>query len=213
MIQWVFEAAARTGISDQIVVATPDAEIQEACAHFGAEVVMTRDDHLSGTDRLAEVAESIQADIYVNVQGDEPMMLESDIAACAKPLMRDFALRMSSLYAHCPDEEVDNPAVVKVVMDRAGDALYFSRHAIPFARNPRIVEVCKHIGLYAYRRDVLMAFATWEPTPLERTESLEQLRFLENGVRIRMSPGSGAGLAVDTPAQADEVRAILERST
>src|SRR5262249_40269894 len=104
------------------------------------------------------------------------------------------------------------PATVKVVTDKAGYALYFSRFAIPFARNPRVIDVKKHVGLYAFRRDALMAFSKWAPGDLERAESLEQLRFMENGVRIYMAPGEGTELAVDTPEQAEEVRRILATS-
>jgi 3-deoxy-manno-octulosonate cytidylyltransferase (CMP-KDO synthetase) len=116
---------------------------------------------------------------------------------------------MGSVFCDCPEEEVENPAVVKVVTDLKGDALYFSRHPLPFPRNPRAGPVKKHIGLYAYTADVLAGFSTWRQTPLEAAESLEQLRFLEHGVKIRMSRGTGSALAVDTPEQADEVRKIL----
>ena len=115
---------------------------------------------------------------------------------------------MGSVCAPCPAEEWDDPAVVKVVTALSGDALYFSRYAIPFPRGER--EVKKHLGLYAFRRDVLRRFATWPVSPLERAESLEQLRFLENGVRIRMSEGQGSALAVDTPEHAERVRRLLE---
>jgi 3-deoxy-manno-octulosonate cytidylyltransferase (CMP-KDO synthetase) len=116
---------------------------------------------------------------------------------------------MGSVFCDCPEEEVENPAVVKVVTDLNGYALYFSRHPVPFLRNPRVGPVKKHIGLYAYTADVLAGFSTWRQTPLEAAESLEQLRFLEHGVKIRMSRGTGSALAVDTPEQADEVRKIL----
>ena len=116
---------------------------------------------------------------------------------------------MGSVYCECPPEEYDNPAVVKVVTDGEGYALYFSRYAIPFARNDRVLPVKKHIGLYAYRREALKGFATWEMSALERAESLEQLRFMHNGVRIFMAFGEGTELAVDTPEQAQQVREIL----
>lgn len=210
MVQWVVEAARASGIAERVIVATPDDEILRACEGFGAEAMRTRLDHPSGTDRLAEVAQTIAADVYVNVQGDEPLVPPETIRACAAPLLADPAVEMGSIYAICPDEELDNPAVVKVVTALNGDALYFSRHAIPYPRNPRVDPVKKHLGLYAFRREVLACFATWPMSPLESTESLEQLRFLENGVRIRMSEGQGSAVAVDTPEQAEQVRKLLE---
>lgn len=208
MVQWVVEAARAADLGP-VLVATPDEEILAAVAAFGGEAVRTRDDHPSGTDRIAEVAREHPAEIYVNVQGDEPLVRPEDIHACAAPLLADPTVRMGSVMADCPAHEEDNPAVVKVVTDTTGNALYFSRHAIPFARNSRVTPLRKHIGLYAYRREVLAEFATWPQTPLEQAESLEQLRFLEHGVGIRMSMGHGSALAVDTPEQAEEVRRIL----
>lgn len=211
MIQWVVEACRAANLTEQIIVATPDPEIQDACHQFGVEVCMTRADHPSGTDRIAEVTDHIAADILVNVQGDEPLIHPDSIRACAQPLLDHPEERMASLFAPCPEDEFDNPAVVKVVTDLAGHALYFSRHCIPYPRNPRAVPVKKHIGLYAYRREVVRQFASWSPTPLELTESLEQLRFLENGIPIIMSPGQGSAYAVDTPEQAEQVRHILSQ--
>jgi 3-deoxy-manno-octulosonate cytidylyltransferase (CMP-KDO synthetase) len=209
MVRWVYEAAVNAGVGDQVVVATPDQEIIDRCRSFGADAVLTRMDHPSGTDRIAEVASQYPADVYVNVQGDEPLINPDSIRACARPLLEDSSIQVGSIYSECPENELDNPAVVKVVVDQQDFALYFSRHAIPFPRNPRAEPVKKHIGIYAYRREAVQAFATWKPTPLERTESLEQLRFLEHGYRMVMSEGAGSELAVDTPEQAEQVRAIL----
>lgn len=214
MIQWVVEAARAAKVTQTVVVATPDQEIIEACDAIGVDAFLTRSDHPSGTDRLAEVAGTLKADVYVNVQGDEPLIPPATIRACAEPLLRDPSVEMASVCAPCPEEELANPAVVKVVLAANRDALYFSRHAIPFVREERHAAALKHIGIYAFRRPTLLRFSSWTPTPLEKTESLEQLRFLENGVRIRMAEGSGSALAVDTPEQADEVRRILaERRT
>jgi 3-deoxy-manno-octulosonate cytidylyltransferase (CMP-KDO synthetase) len=209
MIQWVYEAALASNVGDGVLVATPDAEIVEACRAFGAQAVLTSNEHPSGTDRLAEVAKVHPAGIYVNVQGDEPLIQADSIRACAKPLQEDPSIQMGSVYSECTEEELGNPAVVKVVTDKLGFALYFSRFAIPFARKARVEPVKKHVGIYAYRREVLEEFASWRVGVLEEAESLEQLRFMENGVRIFMSPGRGSEMAVDTPEQAEEVRMIL----
>lgn len=209
MIQWVVEAAIASGVATRVMVATPDAEILEACRGFGAEAVLTRADHPSGTDRIAEVALGYRADVYVNVQGDEPLIRPATIRACAEPLLADPELKMASVYSECPPSEIDSPDVVKVVTDSDGFALYFSRCPIPFPRNQRFQPVKKHVGIYAYRSDVLRRFSGWRAGALEQAESLEQLRFLENGVRIKMAHGAGTELAVDTPEQADEVRRLL----
>lgn len=209
MVRWVWEAATEAGVADRVIVATPDQEIVDACAAFGAEAILTSHSHITGTDRIAEVAQKIHADVYVNVQGDEPLIPPASIKVCAEPLLADSNIQMGSVFCECPPSEYDNPATVKVVTDGAGFALYFSRHPIPFERNPRPIPVKKHLGLYAYRREPLLSFSTWKPGDLEMAESLEQLRFMENGVRIKMSFGAGSELAVDTPEQAEEVRQIL----
>lgn len=209
MVQWVWEAAVASGVGDRVIVATPDPEIVDACSAFGAEAMITSHDHVTGTDRIAEVARSIEAEVYVNVQGDEPLIQASSIAACAQPLLDNPDLQMGSVYGECPENEYDQAAVVKVVTDNDGFALYFSRYPIPFPRGERVIPVKKHVGLYSYRRDALLAFSGWRIGQLEIAETLEQLRFMENGVRIFMAPGAGTELAVDTPEQAEEVRAIL----
>jgi 3-deoxy-D-manno-octulosonate cytidylyltransferase len=209
MVQWVYEAAKEAGVAERVIVATPDDEIIQACKTFGAEAMLTRHDHQTGTDRIAEVAEQVQADVYVNVQGDEPLIRAESIKVCAQPLLNDSSIQMGSVYCECPPDEYDNPAVVKVVTDLAGFALYFSRHPIPFERNPRVEGVRKHIGLYAYTRQALHGFSKWPMSALETAESLEQLRFMENGVRIYMVAGAGTELAVDTPEQAEQVRQIM----
>ncbi|HZH97659.1 MAG TPA: 3-deoxy-manno-octulosonate cytidylyltransferase, partial [Fimbriimonadaceae bacterium] len=170
MVQWVYEGAVAAGVADEVIVATPDQEIVDACARFGARAALTSHDHVTGTDRIAEVARTVEADVYVNVQGDEPLIRPSSISACARPLMENPNIGMGSVYSVCPPEEYDNPATVKVVTDAGGFALYFSRHAIPFERNPRIEPVKKHIGLYAYRREPLLAFSGWTMSPAETAE-------------------------------------------
>ena len=209
MVQWVYEAAQESGLTDHIVVATPDREIVEACEGFGGEAILTSHQHPTGTDRIAEVAEKIEADFYVNVQGDEPLISSATIQAVGEPMLRDASVEMASVYGDCEPGEEDNSNVVKVVTDLNDWALYFSRHAIPFPRGERSEPLKKHIGLYAYRRDALMRYPSWPQTPLEKAESLEQLRFMENGVRIRMNRGEPTAVAVDTPEQAEEVRKLL----
>lgn len=210
MVAWVAEAAQSSGVADTVVVATPDQEIADACRALGIESAMTSHDCPTGTDRIAEVAEKVVAEVYVNVQGDEPLIDAESIAACARPLLEDTGIAMGSVYGELGEEEEDDPNVVKVVTSLDGFAIYFSRFAVPFARNPRIEPLKKHVGLYAYRRDALQAFATWVQTPLEVAESLEQLRFVEHGMRIKMSPGNATALAVDTPEQAEAVRGLLQ---
>lgn len=209
MVQWVYEAAKESGVADRAIVATPDQEIVDAVNSFGGEAMLTSHNHVTGTDRIAEVAQQIFADVYVNVQGDEPLIQAASIAKCAEPMLKDASMMMASIYSDCPETEYDDPSVVKVVTDGSDFALYFSRYAIPFARNPRTIAVKKHVGLYAYRRDPLLAFSGWPMSDLERAESLEQLRFMDHGVRIYMSKGAGTELAVDTPEQAETVRQLL----
>jgi len=209
MIQWVADAATASNVAQRVVIATPDEEIATRCEDLGIEAVLTSPDHITGTDRVAEVALEIDADVYVNVQGDEPLIRPESIRSCAEPLIKNGDLQMSSVYSECLPSEYENAAVVKVVTDAAGFALYFSRFPIPFARNERVILVKKHVGLYAYRREVLRRFAHWEASPLEAAESLEQLRFMHNGVRIFMAPGAGTELAVDTPEDALRVDALL----
>lgn len=212
MVQWVYEAALRAGLPKRVLVATPDAEIVAATKAFGGEAVLTSSGHTTGTDRIAEIATKIDADAYVNVQGDEPLIDPVSIDACLGPLTRGEA-QMASVYDWALPEDLDNPNVVKVVTDPNGKALYFSRSRIPFARSESGLRTKKHVGLYAYTGDALRSFAGWEPTPLEKTEVLEQLRFLENGIDIMMSYAPGTALSVDTPEQADEAaRLLAERS-
>lgn len=211
MIQWVCEAAARSGIGGAVIVATPDPEIVDACASFGAEAVLTSHNHPTGTDRIAEVAQKVRADVYLNVQGDEPLVDPTDMEKCVRPLL-DRGAFMASVMTVCPEHEEDNHAVVKVVTDLEDNALYFSRNAIPFPRHARVAPLMKHVGMYAYTRETVMAFSGWEQTPLEVAEGLEQLRFLEHGVRIKMAKGHGCALAVDTPEQAEAVRLLLSEA-
>jgi 3-deoxy-manno-octulosonate cytidylyltransferase (CMP-KDO synthetase) len=213
MIQHVFERTRSVALVDRVLVATDDGRIADAVRGFGGEVVMTRSDHACGTDRIAEVVSQLDADVIVNVQGDLPF-LEATMVAAAVQLMRaDAALPMATLKTAIHQrEEMTDPNVVKVVTDRDGYALYFSRSPLPYWRDGVAADDgplgYKHIGLYAYRRDFLLSFARLAPTALERAEKLEQLRALEWGFRIRVAETVGVGVEVDTPHDLERARAL-----
>ncbi len=211
MVQWVWERAGQARSLNALYIATPDPEIVQASQAFGAEALLTSHAHRSGTDRLAEVARLTDGDIYVNIQGDEPLLDPEAIDCAVEPLLNDSTVMMSSLYCPAKPEDYETPSVVKVVLDLKSDALYFSRSRIPYPRESSDLPVWRHIGLYVFRRELLLQFAQWEPTPLERTESLEQLRVLEQGYRIRMVYFERPSIAVDTETDLAQVRAILER--
>ncbi len=209
LLHRVWERARQAEFLDAVYVATPDEAIRQAVEKFGGRVLMTADSHRSGTDRLAEAAHGLEADIIVNIQGDEPMLDPATIEQVCTPLWNDSALLMSSAMCPCPPEGLDDPACVKVVCDMRGNALYFSRSRIPFPRDQSgEIRVRQHIGLYAYRREFLLRFAALPPTPLERAESLEQLRALEHGFSIRMVEVAESPLSVDTP---EDLAALRER--
>ena len=199
MIVRVYERAAAARLVQDVIVATDDERIRAAVAAHGGRAVMTRADHATGTDRLAEVAEKMtEYDLIINVQGDEPLIDPAVIDALVEPFLSDAALSMATVKtALAAEEDITNPNNVKVITDCAGNALYFSRARIPYARNPG-AKVYKHIGIYAYRRDFLLAYARMEQTPLELSESLEQLRALENGHRIRVVETDAVFIGVDT---------------
>jgi 3-deoxy-manno-octulosonate cytidylyltransferase (CMP-KDO synthetase) len=209
MIQWVWERARQAACLDDLLVATPDEAIRNVVEGFGGKAVMTSPLHRSGTDRLAEAAANLDTEIIVNIQGDEPLIEPQVIEQAVAPLLADPALPMSSLMCVCPESELNAPSTVKVVHDRHNNALYFSRARIPFQRGETAAPVMQHVGLYAYRREFLLTFASLPPTPLEQTESLEQLRALEHGFTIRMVRVEKAPLSVDTPEDLAGVRAIF----
>ena len=210
MVWWVYERALASGAASRVVVATPDEEIVEAIRALGGEAGLTSPDHPTGTDRIAEAAEHLGAELYVNVQGDEPLIEPETIRACAEAL-RGGVAEVASVYDDLGEEAADDPNVVKVVLDGRGNALYFSRSPIPYPRSGSR-KLHKHIGIYGYTLGALRAFAALPPGELEQTESLEQLRFLENGWVIRMAKGRGTPLAVDTPEQLERVRRIMENA-
>ncbi|UZD42952.1 3-deoxy-manno-octulosonate cytidylyltransferase [Selenomonas sputigena] len=200
MICRVLERASRAQKPEKVIVATDDERIYDAVRAEGGEAILTRADHPTGTDRLAEVAEAYpEVDLIVNVQGDEPLIEPSVIDDLIAPFEMDENLPMATVMVRMDDAaEQLNPNNVKVIVDKLGYALYFSRSLVPY---PRAVAgpVYKHIGIYAYRRDFLLRYARLEPTPLERAESLEQLRALENGYGIRVLETDCRFVGVDTP--------------
>ncbi len=216
MIQHVYESTSKAPGLERVLVATDDRRIEQAVKSFGGDVVMTSRRHTSGTDRLAEVARKIKADWLVNVQGDLPFIHAETIARAVGPMRRNPAIPMGTVGTPIHDaEEWLNPNVVKVLMDRAGFALYFSRAPIPYVGQgtlqPRGTQKTvragrrrlwgyRHLGLYVYKRDFLLRFARLRPTALERIESLEQLRALENGYRIYVAEVNERSIEVDTPA-------------
>jgi 3-deoxy-manno-octulosonate cytidylyltransferase (CMP-KDO synthetase) len=209
MIEHVYRRAAEARGVDAVVVATDDPAIVAAVEQFGGIARLTRAEHRTGTDRVAEVVAELRCDVVVNVQGDLPLVEPGMIGEVLEPLLADASVRMSTLRKAIADAaDLDNPNVVKVVVDRNGDALYFSRSAIPYPRGA-IETIFKHIGMYGYRRDFLLAFAALPQTPLERAESLEQLRALEHGFRIRTAPTRHESIEVDTPEDLERVRQLL----
>src|SRR5262245_35369796 len=208
MIEHVYRRAADTRGVDAVVVATDDQRIASAIERFGGIVRMTASSHRTGTDRIAEVVRDLPCDIVVNVQGDLPIIEPEMIAEVIEPLTADAALVMSTLRQAISDAaEFTNPNIVKVVVDGHDNALYFSRAPIPFQREG--ATAFKHIGLYGYRRDFLLTFAAMKQTPLERLESLEQLRALEHGFRIRAVETRFESIEVDTPEDLERVRRRL----
>ena len=210
MIQWVYERAARAESVDRVIVATCDQVIIDAVAGFGGEAVMTSDKHRSGTDRLAEAAADLDCDIIVNVQGDEPLIDPSAIDNAVEPFELEPGLNMVSLMVPIDAEAAKDPNLVKVVVGVDNYALYFSRSPIPYERKPLAGRsVYGHVGLYAYTKDFLLRFASMAPTPLEMAESLEQLRVLENGYRIKMVEIADRPLGVDTVEDLERVRQVI----
>jgi len=211
LVQHVWERCLQARLADGVVIATDDERIASAARSFGAAVAMTRDDHPSGTDRLAEVAgQRPEATHFLNVQGDEPLIQPALLDALMAALRDDPALPMITAASPLHDDVgADNPNIVKVVLSTAGNALYFSRSRIPHARNPPALPYYRHLGLYGYSREFLLRFVAWPPSPLETTESLEQLRALENGARLRVVLTTDESSGVDTPEQARAVERLM----
>jgi 3-deoxy-manno-octulosonate cytidylyltransferase (CMP-KDO synthetase) len=212
MIEHVYRRAEMARHVDRVLVATDDTRIADAVAAFGGAVMMTRADHQSGTDRIAEVARALDSNVLINVQGDEPLLHPQMIDEVAGPLLTDAGVVMSTLGQRLdPDVDSANPNAVKVVVDLAGRALYFSRAPVPYPRSGAVPArgVFRHVGIYGYRRDFLLTLAALPRTPLEQAESLEQLRALEHGYRITVVETTHTSVSVDTPEDLERVRALV----
>jgi 3-deoxy-manno-octulosonate cytidylyltransferase (CMP-KDO synthetase) len=210
LLAWVVEAALRCPQIGRVVVAADSAEVADVCAARGWEFMMTAPELPSGSDRLFAVSREIDADIYVNIQADEPLLQAEHIEALLRPFA-DPVVPVSTLKVRCPEESIGDPNVVKVVAASNGRALYFSRSAIPFNRDNQPTTYWKHLGLYAYRKDALARFAALPPGQLEQIERLEQLRLLENGIDIYVAESPQDTIGVDTEEDLKRVEALLAR--
>ena len=207
----MYEAARRAPDLDDVLVATDADEVMQACARLGIPAVLTSEAHPSGTDRVWEVAQSRAADVYVNVQGDEPFVTPDHVARLVEPFRTEPDTLVSTLCIRATADEVDARHVNKVVFGAGGRAIYFSKYGIPFDRDGRGAVRYKHVGLYAYRRAALEAFHRLPPSTLERTEGLEQLRFLENGIGITVRETTEPTIGIDTEEDFRAAEARLAR--
>lgn len=222
MIQHTYHSAKKSKLLDKVIIAVDDDKVYRVVKDFGAEVYMTPKNCTSGSDRIALVAQQIQdAAIIVNIQGDEPFIKGKMIDQAIEPLLFDKKVSVSTLARRITNvEEMKSPSVVKVVFDYNNFALYFSRSPIPFVRDAKSnlekiqsAEIYKHIGLYVYRREALLKFTNLKPTDLEQIEKLEQLRFLENGMRVKIVYTEYDSLSVDTPKDLELARRFYERQS
>lgn len=220
MIQHTYESAKKSKILNDVIIAVDDQKLFEVIRSFGGNVKMTSKDIKTGSDRIASVATEIpEADIIVNIQGDEPFIPGKMIDEAIAPLLFDKKVQISTLVKRIETvEELRSPSVVKVVFDYNNYALYFSRSPIPFVRDAktnlervRTGELYKHIGLYVYRREALLKFTSFKPTDLEQIEKLEQLRMLENGMRIKIVETEMESFSVDTPEDLEFARRYYEK--
>lgn len=214
LVQHVWERCARAKGVEKVIVATDDMRIAEAAFAFGAEVAMTSDKHRSGTDRVAEVAKKLKGYTHIiNVQGDEPLVDPAVVSKLASTMAKDRKIEMiTSASIFTPEDDLTNPNMVKVVLDRESNGLYFSRSVIPYVRNDGVrPQFYRHQGIYGYTTKFLLQFVKWKPGILEQAESLEQLRALENGAKIRVVLAKHAAVSVDTPEDVAAVERILAR--
>lgn len=214
LVQWVWEQTKKAKLLDKVIIACDDKRIFDACELFGAKAVMTSDDHVSGSDRIAEAVEDLNYDIVVNIQGDEPLIKPQVIDDLVQALIDDKECPMATVIKNITDpKDIDNPNVVKVVTDVNNYALYFSRAPIPYNRDKTHLgceAYNKHFGIYAYRKDFLLAFRQWPKSFLEGTEKLEQLRVLEAGQKIRVVVTKYDSVGVDTIQDLKKVEALMK---
>lgn len=209
MVQHVYERALLVPGVDAVLVATDDERVASAVQGFGGRCLMTSPDHPSGTDRLVEVMQQWPADLYINLQGDEPLIRPADVHLLVRGMQSDPSVEVGTLCHPLPANEAYNPNTVKVVLGAQGDALYFSRSPIPYPRDDELATYLKHVGIYAYRREVLQAYGSMPQPMLENAEKLEQLRLLVAGVRIRAFQVEPTGPGVDTPQCLERVRQLM----
>jgi 3-deoxy-manno-octulosonate cytidylyltransferase (CMP-KDO synthetase) len=210
MVEWVYRAAAESGLMDPVLIATDSEEVAAVCRDRGIPVVMTSPDCASGSDRVREVAGQLAADIYVNIQGDEPTLTPGFFPPLLE-LFRRPEVQVATLAVPCAPEDIANPNAVKVVAAADGRALYFSRATIPYDRDASGYSGHrKHLGIYAYRRAALERFAALPPSPLEQIERLEQLRLLENGIDIYVATAPHDTIGVDTEGDLARAEAVLQ---
>jgi 3-deoxy-manno-octulosonate cytidylyltransferase (CMP-KDO synthetase) len=211
LIGWVYEAVRRSPLLADVIIATDSEEIFESCRAHGWKAQMTSSAHRSGTERVHEVANSVAADVYLNVQGDEPLVRSEQLAALID-VMSNSKILVGTVKTACPSNEITNPNAVKVVTAPDGRALYFSRATIPFDRDASQALYYKHLGLYAYRKPALDQFVSWPESTLEKIERLEQLRFLENEIPIYVAETSFDSIGVDTEEDFERVREIFVKA-
>ncbi len=219
MVQWVVERARSATLVSRVLVATDDERILETVRGFGGDVVMTPREIPSGTDRVAFVVKDLDADIVINVQGDEPFIEPEEVDQVAKILLENREAVVGTLVKKITRvEELESAHTAKVVVDESGYALYFSRSPIPYFRDGRDFAdwiqhrvYYKHVGIYSYRKDFLLRYAQWKPTPLEKAEKLEQLRVLEKGYRIKVAETDYEPVCVDTPEDLEKVRQLFDQ--
>ncbi|WP_293959172.1 3-deoxy-manno-octulosonate cytidylyltransferase [uncultured Fusobacterium sp.] len=213
MVEWVYKRALKSKL-DGVVVATDDERIVDEVKSFGGNVILTRKDHINGTSRIAEVCETYtDYDVIVNIQGDEPLIEPDMINSIIDSFIEDNTIPMSTLKYKLTDmAEIENPNAVKVVTDKNDFAIYFSRSVIPYPRNLNMVNYYKHVGIYGYKRDFVMEYAKMASTPLELSESLEQLRVLENGYKIKVLETPYKIIGVDTQEELERVREYITKN-
>lgn len=213
MVEWVYKRALKSKL-DGVVVATDDERIVDQVKSFGGNVILTRKDHINGTSRIAEVCETYtDYDVIVNIQGDEPLIEPDMINSIIDSFIEDNTIPMSTLKYKLTDmAEIENPNAVKVVTDKNDFAIYFSRSVIPYPRNLNMNNYYKHVGIYGYKRDFVMEYAKMASTPLELSESLEQLRVLENGYKIKVLETPYKIIGVDTQEELERVREYITKN-